>query len=293
MKKLFIVCLAFVFAITLGFANAYAQMPSGKGSAAISDGVVLEYTPQTNSWDEVVSTYIKIAQDKELVFDVALECGLYTDTHVRSKGGTKDTQNAWAAINVRVKVERLLGDGTLGPAIWAHPDNGGKGVTYAKREQTLMAKFQGIFQECQNWEIVYEDDGVTPVIDPVTDEPLEVCTSYGTDTCLNVVPIDENNDGVMDDANGNGLSDDYKVTLDVDCLDYEEVQLILETVNANAFNFVSPNLDQGEYKVTVVAEITSNNDEANPFMEAKAFVGLGSMVVDEVRFIKNDVGQDK
>ena len=35
--------------------------------------------------DPLLTTYIKVPQDKELVFDLSAECGLYTRTLARSK----------------------------------------------------------------------------------------------------------------------------------------------------------------------------------------------------------------
>jgi hypothetical protein len=244
------------------------EIPNAKGSSAITSNVLLEATDMTHSWDPVLSTIIQVASQKELVFDVALQCGLYTDTLVRSKGGTKDTSTAEVAIDVRVKLQKLNNDGTLGEPFFAYPEH----VIYAKRAQTLMAKFQGIFQKCEE-EVL--------VIDPYTGDLRAECVRYSTDTCLNVEGVDENGDGVIDG---------YVTTVDVDCLDDEEVQLILDTINANAFNFISPNLEQGEYRVTVEAEITSDASSTNGGAMAKGLVGMGSMVVDEVRFIKKDNG---
>lgn len=277
MKKLFIVCLAFVFVMTLGFANVYAQMPSGKGSAAISDSKLIAETEETQSWDEILSTYIKVPQDKELTFDVSLECGLYTETLVKSKGGIKDTSEAEAKVQVRVMLQKFFGldendQPILGEPIYAFP--GGTdpdyGVTFCKRRQNLMAKFQGIFQEC-----------LETGTDPVTGK--ETCIEW-SNSCLTVTGIDDD---------GDGIHDRYITSLDWDCLAYEEVQLILDTVSANAFNFIRANVDQGEYKVTVEAEVTSNTDFQNGGAIAWGLVGMGSMVVDEVRFIKDDVGQNK
>ena len=244
------------------------ELPSAKGSAAISNSTLLEATAETHSWDRVLSTMIQVASQKELVFDVALQCGLYTDTLVRSKGGDKDTSTAEVAIDVRVKLQRRNNDGTFGAPFFAYPDH----VIYAKRAQTLMAKFQGIFQTCEE----YAD-----VTDPYTGETRRECVLYSPDTCLNVI---------SEDDDGDGMIDGYSTTVDVDCLDYEEVQLILDTVNANAFNFVSPDLEQGEYKVTVEAQITSDTSSTKGGAMAKGLVGMGSMVVDEVRFIKDDTG---
>ena len=269
--------------VSLCSSSTFAQMPSSKGSGAISDWTLLNLTTRTHSFDPILTTYIKIPQAKELVFDVALECGLYTDTLVRSKGGDKDTSTASAGIDVHVKLEKILGfddsgDPIIDPGespIYAYPGDADTGVTYCMREQQLMAKFQGIFQKCVQWETV---------ADPDTGEVTEECVDYGTDTCLIVTGEDSNSDGI---------ADNWVTTIDEECLDYEEVQLVLNTLNANAFNFISPNLDQGEYKVTVEAEISSDIDFTNGAAEAKGIIGRGSMVVDEVRYIKGDTGDDK
>jgi hypothetical protein len=267
MKKM----LAATTALSLGLllaGTASAQIPSAKGSAAISKATLIESTAMTQSWDPVLTTMIQVPQQKELAFDVALQCGLYTDTLVRSKGGEKDTSTAEAAIDVRVKLQKVNQDGTLGEPFFAYPGE----VTYAKRAQTLMAKFQGIFQECEEW---------ATVSDPYNGGTREECVAYAATTCLEVTAVDSDGDTIIDD---------YVTTLDVECLDYEEVQLVLDTVNANAFNFVTDDLGQGEYRATVEAQISSGADWTNGGAAAKGLVGMGSMIVNEVRFIKGDSG---
>jgi hypothetical protein len=68
----------------------------------------------------------------------------------------------------------------------------------------------------------------------------------------------------------------------------EEIQLVLETLNANAFDFTAMDLVSGDYKVTVEAEISTGTDSQKGGAAARGMVGLGSMVVDEVRFAKNE-----
>ncbi len=68
----------------------------------------------------------------------------------------------------------------------------------------------------------------------------------------------------------------------------EEIELILETLNANAFNFIVTDLDSGDYKVTVESEIATDTNSQKGAASAKGMVGLGSTVVDEVRFIKDE-----
>lgn len=237
-----------------------ASLPSAKSGSVISDTALIDATPQTHSWDLIMESFIKVPQQKELVFDVSLECGLFTDTLVKSKGGTKDTSTAEASVDVRVRLQRQNSDGTFGEPFAALP--GEDGVTFCKRSQELMAKFQGIFQQCE-------------VTDPVTGE----CIQYSADTCLVTEGVDSNNDGFVDS---------YTTRLDLACLDYEEVQLVLDTLNANAFNFVAPNLESGVYRVAVEAEISSSTSSQEGSADAKGLIGRGSMVVDETRFITSD-----
>lgn len=89
--------------------------------AATADG----YTP-------ILRGAIHTAQQKELVMGVSLEAGLYTDTTVVSKNLQADKSVAMARILVRVMV-----DGQE-----AYPGS----VTFAEREQGLVAKFAGYFE---------------------------------------------------------------------------------------------------------------------------------------------------
>jgi hypothetical protein len=74
----------------------------------------------------------------------------------------------------------------------------------------------------------------------------------------------------------------------------EEVGLVLDTLNANAFNFVIENLDSGVYTIKAEAEIKDcttdgQNCPVTPGSESgsTAMIGLGVMVLDEVR-LDND-----
>ncbi len=72
----------------------------------------------------------------------------------------------------------------------------------------------------------------------------------------------------------------------------EEIRLILSTLSAHAFNFFDYNLTSGDYRLTVEANpdtstaINDGSDDpgSQSSAAAEALVGLGTMVVDEVRF---------
>ncbi len=212
--------------------NAMAQ--NSKTGVATSSAILLDSTEQTHSWDPVLRTEIRVPQQADLVFDVALQCGLYTDTLVKSSGGHKDTSSAKAAVAVRVAIQ-----GEEGLPSYAMP-NGDAGVVYCSRKQTLSGTLQGIIE---NLKCFPENADGVPTFDP--------------------------------DAPGCDLTD-------------EEIQLVLETLNANAFNFVATDLTSGDYTVTVEAEITSETESQKGSASAKGMVGLGSLVVDEVRFVRGE-----
>jgi len=227
-----------------GLSVTQAMAQNSKSGVATSGAILIHATDQTHSWDPVLATYIRVPQQEDLTFDVALQCGLYTDTTVRSSGGKKDTSSAEAAVAVRVAIQEYFGEDGAGDDILGDPSyavpNGEDGVVYCKRKQTLSATLQGIIE--------------------------------------NLLCFPENEDGVPTfDPNADGCE-----------LTDEEIQLVLETLNANAFNFVATDLTSGDYKVTVESEITTNTSSENGSSDAMGMIGLGSMVVDEVRFIKDE-----
>lgn len=77
-----------------------------------------------------------------------------------------------------------------------------------------------------------------------------------------------------------------------DCtLSDEEIRLVLSTLSAHAFNFFTPDLTSGDYRVRVEAnpetstEVIEGDIDAEPSEAlAAALIGQGSMVIDEVRF---------
>ena len=151
MRKIYCTVAAATIA-ALAAGPAFSQ--SAKTGAATSSLTLLEAAPQTFSWDPILTTVIRVPQQKELIFDVSLQCGLYTDTVVKSKGGTKDTSTATARVAVRVVVQRILGEDAagepvLGERTYAGPNEGqagGFGVVFCSRTQTLSAKLQGIIE---------------------------------------------------------------------------------------------------------------------------------------------------
>ena len=101
----------------------------------------------------ILETNLKTGNQKHILIGVSLECGNFTDTLVRSKGGKKESSTAIASVRVSVWVDGVgaipsissfasptLSDGTsIGPA-------GNDGIVFCRRSQTLEATFQGILE---------------------------------------------------------------------------------------------------------------------------------------------------
>jgi hypothetical protein len=210
---------------------------SSKVTADCSNLTLIEATDATQSWDLVLYNEIHTANMSDLNVDASLECGLYTDTHVKSKGGKSDTSVAEAGVKVRVIVDGTFVEGVYqeGTGIEAIPGE----VTFCRRSQTLMAVFQGLL------------------------------TNEEGDVCLSADPLTGS------------------ITIDEDCLRPEEVQLILDTMSANSFNFIIPDVSSGTHSVAVIAEIDSNTSAQEGSAEALATIGKGTVSVEEVRYIKD------
>ncbi len=268
MKKLGLaVAAAALLALGAGTANAQENLPSSKAVASVDNLVNLgvacaaagPIAGDINSpdctgvsavddtgWVNIHHVRIKTANNKELAFDMALQCGIVTDTTVKSKGGNKEGSNARGTIRVRIRVRDdssgvirfaqptggLDAFGVADPLIAADP----VGIVYCDRFQQLEAKFAGLN-----------------------------CTAD-------------------------------LITGIVTCTDPEELRLLLRTLNANAFNFLLPDVQPGAKSIWVQARAEA---DANIFgtdmqsnAQAQAFAGAGSLFVEEVRFIRGEDGID-
>lgn len=115
-------------------ADGATNQPAAKATARVGDLAVLA-GPTTagtseGAWVTLLTNSLRTSSQKDLLVDVSLECGLYTNTVVRSKSGTRDTSTASASIQVRVLVD-------------GHPAAPGQ-VVFARRAQELTAVFQGL-----------------------------------------------------------------------------------------------------------------------------------------------------
>jgi hypothetical protein len=214
------------------------EEPSGASPGNIEDSI--PETAYDGPWTTILTQNIKTPNQKDLIIDVSLETGLYTRTHVKSKRNSADDEEwdsstAHAKVMVRVGVDGeyvTVGVGEEQEAGVAFP----RAVTFNEREQTLSAKFMGIF----------------------------------TGECIEVDP------------------DTGEVTINYECLEPEELELILNTMSANSFNFVVADLTPGEHVITVEAKIIANGSAEEGKYEAMAMVGQGSVVIELVRMVKGE-----
>ena len=217
--------------------NGRAQAAVNSENDGMMTGDTSVLTSNAVDWQPIagLSGTMHKAAWKDFVVDVSLECSLYTDTLVRSKGGNKDTSVAEAGVVVQVVstdedgVSRVMDPGP---------------VTFCRRSQTLSATFQGL----------------------LTDEEGNVCLTAEIDP----------ETGLPTGA----------IIIDEDCLRPEELQLILDTTNANAFNFVQRDMDQGDYHIEVQAMISDSGSAQEGSYESYATIGKGSAIAMEVRFAK-------
>ncbi len=257
-----------VAAVFVGVASGAAwaeSLPASKATFAYNELIALpsaSYSDPANGvynsssdtgWASILKAQIKTANKKDLFISPSLQCGMVTDSTVKSVNGKDSTATARSTITVRVKVT-----GPDGVVRYAEPNNTpadatglsgntGGGLVFCDRVQTLNAKFSGL--NC-------------------TAAPYEF--------------TDLNGDGIDDVVDGS-----------VTCADPEELQLILQTLNANAFNFIAPDVSSGVHTIEVQAKTSAQvgtDAESGALAGAEAFIGAGSVRIEEVRMIKGNTG---
>ncbi len=88
------------------------------------------------------------------------------------------------------------------------------------------------------------------------------------------------------------ITADGQIILTDECLQPEEVSLLLGTLSANSFNFIAANEASGIKRIDVQARAKATTDLFGGTGSAKgeAYVGLGSMLIETVRFVKDQDG---
>ncbi len=147
---------------------------ASKATVKVSELTLLEWSEEAD-WTTILTQNIKTPNKKDLIIDVSLETGLYTLTLVKSKRNDEgdpdwDSSTAHARIMVRVGVDgnyATVPAGEAQEAGVAFP----RAVTFNEREQTLSAKFMGIFTgDC----LIVDPDTGEVTIDYACLEPEEL-----------------------------------------------------------------------------------------------------------------------
>ena len=150
-KRMLLITLAAVTTIALA---APADAQSSKAAWRFKELVALSANTggtTDTGWVDILTTHIKTPNAKELAIGASIQCGLVTDTTVRSKNGDLDSSASRGRIKIRIKITQP--DGSV---VYAQPNNGadlvtdisldnaGGGLTYCDRYQKLEAKFSGL-----------------------------------------------------------------------------------------------------------------------------------------------------
>ncbi len=264
-------------------------------------GAVLDAL-SASQWS-ILQTTIKMPKHKDISIDVSMECGNFLDTHVKSKGGQKDSASAAATVRVAVMVDdginapsfafpnvtSALGDDLTGDGNADENDTLiqalSQGVVFCHKSQLLEATFQGLIQtgaEEPGFVVVVDGNDPDPEIFNIVFGTLAACEAAGDggNTCEEVTII----------GTCLILHEDGRIVLLVGCLTPEELRLVTGSMTANAFNFLYHNaLESSRHTITVIAWLDTGvalGGTALGSAGAKAAIGLGSMMVETVRLIR-------
>lgn len=149
--------LAAALAVTLASGAVLAEsLPASKATFAYQGLIALPSStydlaaPSADSgWATVLKAQIKTANQKDLFINPSLQCGIVTDTTVKSLNGSLDTAEARGTIRVRVQITAPDGSTRYaepnGTGATADPaERNTDGLVYCDRIQTLKAKFSGL-----------------------------------------------------------------------------------------------------------------------------------------------------
>jgi len=148
MKKFALVLVPAVAMLVSSAAQAQSSKAAWRFEELIGLSANTGGTTDTD-WVDILTTHIKTPNGKELAVGASLQCGLVTDTTVKSKNGDLDSAAARGKIAVRIQITQ-----PNGTVVYAQPANGadletdiplnGDGVTYCDRYQKLAARFSGL-----------------------------------------------------------------------------------------------------------------------------------------------------
>ncbi len=235
MRKLIIgsfIAIVLVFSFACG--NTFAQ-PASKATAQAGN---LSVVPASDiddgvQWYQVFSQDIKMPAGKDLFIDVSLECGLTTNTKVMSKQLVRSIANAESIVEVEVRIDTV-------PVLVNEPGGVGSdsSIIFARRKQELIAEFAGAYDFLNCAVLSYSC--------------LENC-----DTTCTLTPMETIESECAGVAVVTGISFDED---NPDCYAEESLQLILDTMQANSFNFIASDVGVGLKNVSVWARLSYNTD---------------------------------
>jgi len=211
-------------------------------------------TVDDTGWITVMTTFMRTPNSKDLAFDVALQCALVTFTEAKAKGSGSGGGSAKAAaegrISVRVKVTPV--------------DNDGNDVS------DTLNPVRYALPDNDGANVLGTDGSDSDAADPdgVTycNRFQELAVSFENLVCLS----------------------DETENPDDECI--IAVSLLLETLNAHAFNFVMPDVSSGPKQIEVQARATANADVFGDSLSSargEAFVGMGSTLVETLGLVKS------
>ena len=179
-------------AITLWAAGSFSEQaapdakdegmitPTGTGLSVDTDDESDD--PDGISWKTVdgLSGTLHKAQRKDLVIDVSLECGIYTETEVKSKGGNKEESNAEGSVMVRVKYTNI-DSGDTGFMTTSED----VGILFCQRSETLSAELQGLIDGC-----IDEDGHIINTLECLDDETISLILATMNANSFNFIKED-------------------------------------------------------------------------------------------------------
>ena len=300
MKKLSIVCLAVVMAVVFGFTTVNAD-PSAKATAQIGDlsvvdvsgsNTTIEDTPICVDVDGDVIACVDIIDRYEgdpptpiCVVEVGGDEVACTDTII---GYTNNT--GWVTLfeqDIKTPTGKdLFITVSLECGLTTDTSVMSKALAKAVAEAEAVVEVR-VLVDGDPVPVNGNVDAVTGEPDPDTDITFarrnqKLIAQFAGDfsACMTIV--------------------DGEIVIDWACVEPEILQLILDTMQANSFNFVVPDLLAGTHPVKIQAKLsylaTGNeviDDELAILMAegkaaARAYLGNGSATVEVVRMIKDE-----
>ncbi len=120
---------------------------------------------------------------------------------------------------------------------------------------------------------------------------VKMCSAYQSQMAKFGGILEACEDSLTVDTDGDGIPDavDGIITIDECTWTLEELELVRNSMNANAFNFYALNLDVLEHFVEVRTRITSDSsfEQGGASASASASIGKVSLNVDEVKYVKS------